>query len=680
MNKRIKWAGGILSMAWLLAAGVTHAVTNTAAWVGSGGAAGANWADAAQWNPNTRYPDNGQPAGDDLYNVTFGNIANMAILNQNITINTLTFNGTAITNAGQTLTVNGAMTWANSSGNRPQLIGTGTLEAKSGIAFNPVGSASASNPSLWNWWTINLYGSSTLGNSSGWYIRNMGVINVQNGATFSVNGDSTDGIGFSGATGTVNVLNGGTMNRISAITTTKVDNVVNNQAGGAVQVATGGLLLNQGGAHGGSFTVAASKVLQFGGTHIFNSGSAVSGAGHVTFNGPATFNSGSSFAIGGNGLIASSVSFAGATTIGGILTISGGTSAGIAGAGDITVTNTFIWNHGGTGGSALSGNGVVNALGGMQWSNGGFADTNGKQINLYGSSFIDGSSGWWVVNDGTLNVMSGATLELRMSGGDKIQGTGGIINNQGTFFRAQGGSRAVQNIVNNTGTVRADTGGQFDFSGTIIQLSGTSITGGTWYAKNGTINLPGSALVTIGPAAVIRLSGTGTINRVGTSLTTVNGGFYVEGGKGFTTGSAGLTNGSTGTIGGDGSITGNVVVAGGTLAPGTNNASGKLTIVGNVNFQTGSTVRWDKDAATQDVVSVTGTLTLPAQATVIATNLTGAAIRGSYTLFTAASLSGATSLVGWSVLPASLNLRAVIANGNEVRLEYVPQGSVILIK
>lgn len=673
MNKRTKWVGGVLSMVWLMTVGTAHGVTNAVSWAGGGDN---NWSTASQWSPTSNYPNNGQPGAGDVYNVTFGNIANTAILNQNITINTLTFNGTAITNSGNTLTVNGAMAWANVSANRPQLIGAGTLEANSGIAFNPGGSASASNPSLWNWWTINLSANSTLGNSSGWYIRNMGIINVQPGATFSVNGDSTDAIGYSGSTGTVNILSGGTLNRITATTTTKVDNVVNNQAGGTIQVTAGGLWLNQGGTHAGSFAVAAGKLLQFGGTHTFNSGATVGGAGNVTFTGPASFSAASSLSIGGNTLISDNVSFADATTIGGTLTISGGTSAGLNGTGDITVTNVFVWNHGGASGSSAGGSGVVNALGGLQWSNGGYADTNGKQINLYGTSFIDGSSGWWVVNNGTLNVMAGATLELRMSGGDKIQGTG-TINNQGTFFRAQGGNHAVLNTLNNTGTVRADPGGQFDFTGTIIQLSGTSITGGTWYANNGTINLPGSALVTIGPAAVIRLSGTGTINRVGTTLTTVNGGFYVEGGKGFNTGS-GLSVGSTGSLGGDGSITGNVVVAGGTLAPGPNNASGKLTVVGNLNFQPGSTVRWDKDATTQDVVAVTGTLTLPAAASVIATNLTGAKLRGEYSLFTATGLAGTTDLGGWTVQPD--DYKVATRNGNEVYMYFAPAGTTLILQ
>lgn len=557
-------------------AGVARAATYTATWVGGGSN---NWNDATQWSSNPLYPNNGQPAGTDTYDVVINGGASTLALNQAVAVEVFDFNGGSISNTGFTLTVNQHSVIGAASDNT-FLTGTGTLVANGGLDFRPM---LDNNPPVRTSWTLDLYGANTTTGDLGWYMRNTGTMNIKAGATFEVRGDSSVTIGD--GTGIIN--NAGTFSRTTKTTETEVQNQFNNQATGLVEVTSGSLKLTGGGTHSGDFAVSTGKTLTFGGTHTFNSGASVSGAGNATFTGPATFNSGATLTPGGNLTGNAALSVAETTTVGGDLTGSSN-SFQLNGAGTVNVAGRFYWNGAAAGAPSLNGTGVLNALGGMTVSGAGNY-TNNKTVNLYGDSSIDDGAGWWVTNNGTYNVQPGATLELKAVGGatDMIRGTG-TINNQGTLFRAQSGVHNVLNTLNNAGTVRADAGGQFDFTGTVTQLSGSTLTGGTWHANGGTLNLPGSSLVTIGAGATVILTDAGTLNRIGTALTTVNGGFFVNGTKSFTTGAGGLTVGATGTVGGSGTIVGNLANNGGTVAPG--NSPGTLTLTGNYAQATGSTL------------------------------------------------------------------------------------------
>ncbi len=667
MNMRNNTLIRMLAGAALVAAGTASAATYTASWAGGGDNL---WNNASQWSPTARYPDNGQPTAGDVYTVTVNSTTYAANLNQNIAIDKLTFTAGTITNSGYTLALSQLSDFGGSS--YTFLTGTGTLIANAGLKFTP---GFSSNPSLRNSWTLELYGSNTCyaSRGSGWYMRNTGVITITENATFDLVTAESGRI-IDGAGGVFN--NAGTFRRITNTAEVEVQNVFNNLTGGNVEVASGSLKLTGGGTHAGAFTVAPSNTLTFGGTHTFNSGASVNSAGNVTFTGPATFASGATLVVGSNLTNNARLTVSNDVTVLGNLILSGGGTPDLLGSGNIIISNRLIWSNVGSS-STLSGSGSVTAWGGMTYTFGYMSHYNYKTMNLYGVSTLDTGAGWDLKNFGTINIMPGASFEIKggSGGGNPLISGTGTNNNYGTLFRAQNGLNLVDNTLNNVGTVRADPGGRLDFNGAVTQLSGTSITGGTWHANNGLINLPGSNLTTIGPDAVVRLTGTGVINRIGTSLTTVNGGFYVDGGKGFTTGGSGLTVGSSGTLGGDGSVTGNVTVAGGTLAPGVPGASGTLTVAGNLTLQNGSKIQWDGDGEAADRVAVAGTLTLPAAATVVMTSPAGLTLPAEIVLFQAGTLAGETAISGWSVTPPYRAARL----GATVVLRR-PTGTVVAIR
>ena len=120
-----------------------------------------------------------------------------------------------------------------------------------------------------------------------------------------------------------------------------------------------------------------------------------------------------------------------------------------------------------------------------------------------------------------------------------------------------------------------------------------------------------------------------------------------------------------------------MTVAGGGLMPGYTNSAGTLTITGNLDFQAGSTYQWQTDGTSNDLVLVTGALTLPATASVSVTNLTGGKLLSEMILFHAGGLAGATDLSAWTVTPSLY--RAHRRNNNEVYLTLA-RGTVFMVR
>lgn len=142
---------------------------------------------------------------------------------------------------------------------------------------------------------------------------------------------------------------------------------------------------------------------------------------------------------------------------------------------------------------------------------------------------------------------------------------------------------------------------------------------------------------------------------------TMTGSISIEGGTlmvngGIRSGSAYVTVTNGGALAGTGIVIRPVLVtSGGTLAPGTTTNAGTLTIQGSVVFGEGAVFR-----AMGGLVLVSGTLTLPTNATVILQSPQLGAI------FTATSLAGASDLNAWTVANAR-NIKARVA-GNSVIL------------
>lgn len=88
----------------------------------------------------------------------------------------------------------------------------------------------------------------------------------------------------------------------------------------------------------------------------------------------------------------------------------------------------------------------------------------------------------------------------------------------------------------------------------------------------------------------------------------------------------GVTTVSEGTLGGDFATSGNLVVAGGTLAPG--NSPGTVTVNGNFTLASNGTLAIETNAATADKVVVTGTATIAGVLSVTQDSTPGSPITG----------------------------------------------------
>ncbi len=137
-----------------------------------------------------------------------------------------------------------------------------------------------------------------------------------------------------------------------------------------------------------------------------------------------------------------------------------------------------------------------------------------------------------------------------------------------------------------------------------------------------------------------------------------------------------LVNG--GTLGGSGSIAGNVTVTGsGTIMGGMAGAPGTLRIAGNLVLQEGSRLYAAAGSETMGRVSVTGTLTVPTNAT-LTVDYAGGGWGTNAVLISASSLAGVTSgrLTGWTVEGSA---GTVVVIGNDVVFRR-STGTAIIIR
>ena len=158
---------------------------------------------------------------------------------------------------------------------------------------------------------------------------------------------------------------------------------------------------------------------------------------------------------------------------------------------------------------------------------------------------------------------------------------------------------------------------------------------------------------------------------VSDGLLNING---TTSGQGNYTVANGATLGGTGTIGltGGNSVT---IEDGGTISAGA--SSGTLNIVGDVVLELGAEIDWEFDGSGEDLVDITGTLTLPLTATINAIDL-GGTLSELPVVLTAGALSGATDLSGWTVLGLS-GYTAGIDGNNVVLVAPVPEPSTFLL-
>ena len=184
--------------------------------------------------------------------------------------------------------------------------------------------------------------------------------------------------------------------------------------------------------------------------------------------------------------------------------------------------------------------------------------TNDGTINLSGSNvtqiFADGtlfdygtiidtaSADFDLHSDGisptTLWIEPGGSYLFESDSGINDLYGSNVINNQGMISKTAGtgtSSLSFQGQLINTGTIEADSG-TLDLEPTSFdQLSGGTLTGGTWNAMDGaTLQFPAGTAITTN-AGDISLGGAGATIAAIAGLGSTSGSFTVTGGAGFTT-------------------------------------------------------------------------------------------------------------------------------------------------
>jgi fibronectin-binding autotransporter adhesin len=287
---------------------------------------------------------------------------------------------------------------------------------------------------------------------------------------------------------------------------------------------------------------------------------------------------GTILASGGN------VQIAGGTIVGGVLTSTGSSNFSASGAilSGVTLSSSTVLN--------IPANQTVTVTNGLV--NNGAITVNLSQnspsfLTFNGSQTLSGSGTIALTADGnnpTYAQLTTASGTLTQASGHTIGGWGEInaaLVNQGTIDanNNSGNTLAITGTLDNQGTVEAMNGGVASISADVIQVSGSTLTGGTWIAQaNSTVSITSAGTLSTNQGTVI-------LNGLGSSFPNINplavnqGSFTVAGGRAFSTSGA-LTNSGTITIGG-----GSVLTVKGQYFP----AVGSTTLVNGLLSLTGTT-------------------------------------------------------------------------------------------
>ena len=563
-------------------------------------------------------------------------------------LNTAVSNSGTILASGGTVQVSNTLTGgtltATSSSELQLLNGSGlsavTLSPSSS-AFVPVGATATSTSGMTNHGTINVTagsasiailqfsGTQTLSGSGsvvlGPYVNTgnlptlgvAGSLTVAAGQTISGAGQVNGGSGF--------LINQGMMdaNVPGQTLSTPVSNVANT---GLMEATNGGILLLN--------------------TTVSNSGTVLASGGTVQV----------SHALSGGTLTAISSSqfqLLNGSSLSGV-TLSPSSSAIVPGGATATITGGMT-NNGTINVTAGSASAAILQFSGAQTLSGGGNIVLGPYVNtgdlpalsvggsltvaagqtISGAGQISGN-GQFLTNQGLVNAnVAGETLSTPVSN----------MTNTGIMEATSGGTLLMNGNLSNSGTVLA-SGGTVDISGPVAQISGSTLTGGTWIARGGSpLFITSAGSITTNQATVV-LDGAGSTLPNINALKNNQGSFSLLNGQSFsTTGS--LANSGTIDIGaastltvagsysalpgsltvadgilaytgtmnlqglleGSGTAEGSVsVAAGGAVAPGRIGQVGTLTVGSNLALAGSSTLDFDLDG-TGSLLSVAGSFT-----------------------------------------------------------------------
>src|SRR4051794_27921262 len=469
-------------------------VLSTAHWINS---SGGNWNTPSNWSTGSV-----PTASNDVFIDAAGTYT--VTLDVNPAFNTLTVGGGAtgtqtldlgfghdvtFTNAG-TVTASGAVTFATG-----RLLGTGPLTVNGTMNWSSDGEIQ-STVSIASGATLNIFGSGTRYLSGG-TINNSGTVNWSGGNNLSI---YNSGVINNLAAGLFSVTN----DQLIYQSCCGIGQAINNAGTFRKSVTTGTTTID-----GNGFNNSGTLDVQSG-TFLLGSGGTSTGiinaaaAGTVLVSSVYTLGTGATLTGSGNIQISAAqlnVSAAGVTVnhltlAGGNLNINSGASV------STTATGVIDWNADAT----LSGAGTLNIVSGgtLNFGGSGTRYIDGGTINNGGTINWTGGNNISVYNSGVINNLAAGLFSVK---NDQIIyqhccGAGQAFNNAGTFRKsvATGTTAINNNGFNNTGTVDIQ-------SGTFSPLSGGTSTGVFNTTASGTI-LFNATLYTLGSGATLTGSGT----------------------------------------------------------------------------------------------------------------------------------------------------------------------------
>jgi|GEM_PF-1113962 len=432
----------------------------------------------------------------------------------------LTLNGSAVLSIGADLDIDtGGFDWEMQAGSTVSGVGALSLSSGTTSSWND-GSFGNTHHGVLDGSTISNAGAITFSQNigNGVDVINGGTFNNQSGGTLDFTNAGFN-LGFFSTTADGVFNNYGTVNKNVGGGTVMFNTAFNSFDGSTVDRQAGDLQLNDGGVHSGTLTFNNMSPVFNSGTHILSDGLVINGqlvlsndavlslGGNVTVNtggfdwemqadstvsgaGTLSLSSGttSSWNDGSTGnthhgiLDGATINNAGAITFSqnignGVNVINGGTfnnqSGGTLGFTNATFNLGFF---------STTSDGVFNNYGTVNKNVGGGPVIFDTAFNSYASSNIDVQTGTlrlgdFSVNDGTINLVTGATVD---------------INTAGTFTNSNTG------VIQGTGT---------------LDVAGTSFTNGGLLNPGGTVGIGTLVItgdVTFGSTSVLAIEATGS--------------------------------------------------------------------------------------------------------------------------------------------------------------------------
>jgi len=312
----------------------------------------------------------------------------------------------------------------------------------------------------------------------------------------------------------------------------------------------------------------------------------------------------------------------------------------------------FAWNLSGSANAAITGDLKIGLL----------QDT---ALNKYGGpSTVTLGSGTTMTIGG--NLLIGGATTIRNYGAAFTHAynlNGGILTVNGTISNNPQGTK---NFTFNGGTLKAGntqatfmsglTHAYVSTNGAVIDSNGKNI--GISQALEHAGAVTDGGLTKLG-TGTLTLSATNTYN----GATTVSNGTLIVNGS-----VTGVVNVFGGTLGGTGTVAG-VVTNLATITAADTNSMGTLT-VSNLVMAANSTYVWNYNGSTQDLINVTGTLTLPTVATVNVSQVISGTMPNPAVLFTFTTGAGAAAVNGtlgsWVINGAQPGTQVSVLNGQVI--------------